>query len=617
MSDVAERKALDLPTILDHAAALHAAHPSGPLPNGGQPYPDADHLASLPSAGTPYGDRKRLLVDLVRSVYHAVPSSTHAGKQLAEALASTHVDRRLAVRLSESVAHFDPSWRQQVGRELAYGGRERGTVSVGLALLTGVAEHNDAGPVRTLGLLCRPLGELAIRVLRGIPGAAGDLVWLAERSDPWRHAQAVEALCALAEPVTFGWLLKHGVRLDGPSITTAHRIAETVNIADQLAIDDINEDVVEQVGRVLLAMTQRAAGNAELRRYAAAQTALTRFAYAAPIMTATLDRLALIVGLLTDLDIGQAATLGWPRQELDRMRSALDHLLAQPAWVEVLETAVRSADPKIYHRAQWVVWARTTNRRPQPTGNTMDKATSRISIRVAVADPEYAGAVETRIFIDDRPIVVETFTAGPAEPPEYLLGVDHRLHADVEPHEVRLAEADCTEGCCGALYVTIQRRGDKVVWCDWRNPDTSDLTVPTFTFDAAQYDAEIARAESDHTWEWHERTVARLVRERLGEEPELLGRWDCHPGWMAAHPNDRGRIHVSYFYPRRPSAGEEPWLQFVAVLNVPAGQPAKVANDIVRALGDNDPRRQDRIAGGSQEAAQQLGFQWPPNRMQD
>lgn len=490
-------------------------------------------------------------------------------------------------------------------------------MSVGLALLTGVAEHNDASPVRTLGLLSRPIGEMAIRVLRDIPGAAGDLVWLAERSDPWRHAQAVEALCALADPVAFDWLLEHGIRLDGPSTATARRIAETVDIADRLAAGDINEDVVEQVGRVLLAMTQRAAGNAELRKYVDAQTAVIRFAHAAPIMTATFDRYALIVALLTDLDVGQAATLDWPRQELDRVRSALDHLLAQPAWVDVLETAVRSADPKIYRRAHWAVWARITNRWPQPAGNTVDKATSRVSIRVAVADPEYSGTVETRIFIDDRPIVVEAFTAGPAEPPEYLLGLDHRLHAGVEPHEVRLAEADCTEGCCGALYVTIQRCGDEVVWRGWRNPDTSSLALPAFTFDAAQYDAEVARAESDHTWEWLERTVARLVRKRLREEPELLGRWDCQPGWMEARANDRGRIHVSYLYPRRPSAGKDPWLQFVAVLEVPAGDAANVANDIVRELCDGDPRRQEWLAGGSQEAAQQLGFQWPPNRTQN
>jgi hypothetical protein len=614
VSDVAERRALDPPTMLDHTTALYAAHPYGPLPNGGRPFPDADHVAGLPSAGVSYGNRKRLVADLVRSVYHAVPSPVDAGKRLAEALASTRVDRLVAGSLLEAVTDLDPRWRQQVGRELAYGGRQRGTVSVGLALLTGVAEPNDVGPVRMLGLLSRPLGELAIRVLRGIPGAADDLIWLAERSDPWRHARAVEALCALAEPVTFDWLLKYGVRFDGPSITTARRIAETVNIADRLAADDIDEDVVERVGRVLLAMTQRAAGNSELRGYADARTAVTRFAHAASIMTATFDRYALIAALLADLAVGQAATLGWSRQELDRVRSAFDDLLAQPAWVDVLETAMRSAESRICHRAQWAVWAQTTNRWPPPTGDTVDKATSRISIRVAVADPEYAGAVETRIFIDDRPIVVETFTAGPAEPPEYLLGSDRRLHAGVEPHEVRLAEADCTEGCCGALYVTIQRRGDEIVWRDWRNPDTSGLTVPTFTFDVAQYDAEITRAESDHTWEWHERTVARLVRQHLGGEPELLGGWDCHPGWMEARPNDRGRLHVSYFFPQRPGAGEEPWLQFVAVLDVAAGDPATVASDIVKEFCGSDPRRQDRLAGGSQQAAQQLGFRWPPNR---
>ncbi|WP_346120557.1 hypothetical protein [Micromonospora coerulea] len=74
---------------------------------------------------------------------------------------------------------------------------------------------------------------------------------------------------------------------------------------------------------------------------------------------------------------------------------------------------------------------------------------------------------------------------------------------------------------------------------------------------------------------------------------------------------------MAYYYPRRPSAGAEPWVQFVAVLYVPPGDLATVANDIVRELCDSDPRRQDRLAGGSQEAAQQLGFQWPPNRTQN
>ncbi|MGW4142910.1 hypothetical protein ACWELV_40310 [Streptomyces mirabilis] len=36
---------------------------------------------------------------------------------------------------------------------------------------------------------------------------------------------------------------------------------------------------------------------------------------------------------------------------------------------------------------------------------------------------------------------------------------------------MRLAEASCTEDCCGALCVTIQRDGDYVLWDEWRNPD--------------------------------------------------------------------------------------------------------------------------------------------------
>jgi hypothetical protein len=65
VSDVDERKALARPTFLDHATSLHAAHPDGPLPNSGQPYPDADDVAVLPPTSATYSERKRRLVELV------------------------------------------------------------------------------------------------------------------------------------------------------------------------------------------------------------------------------------------------------------------------------------------------------------------------------------------------------------------------------------------------------------------------------------------------------------------------------------------------------------------------------------------------------------------------
>ncbi len=608
MSDAGKREALEPRTLLEHATILQLAYPDGPLPDGGRPYPDAEHVAGLSRTDEPYSARRRRLVEVVTSVYEAEPSAHRACRVVADALTSMRVEPRFARPLAEAVASVDPTWRRRVGRELAYHSRERGKVIVGLALLSGVAGPGDTAPVRLLGLLSRDFGETAIRVLRQIPGAAGDLVWLAERSDPWRHAQAVEALCLLGEPITFGWLLREGVRPGEPSATNARTTAETVGLSEVLGDDEIGEDVIEQAGRLLVAMTLRGAGNAELRRYIDAPTALVRFARAAGTMNATFDRYATIVSLLADLHVGQAATLNWPSDELGWIRATLERLLDQPAWAGVMDVAKRSADRAIYHRARWAALVRTTCRQVSLTGLSMNGEHSRIAIRVSVPDPQLSGTVETNVFVDGRPVVAEAFTAGPAEQPEYLLGPDHRLHADVAPHQVRLAEADCTEGCCGALYVTIERRGDEVIWRDWHNPDRSSLDLPTFHFDAAQYDAEIARAENDHSWEWPDRTVARLLRDRLREQPDLLGRWDCHPGWVAARPNDRGRVHVSYFYPQRPAGVEDLWLQFVAVIELPAGDPEIVVDEIVRGISDTDPRRQQWLAGGSAEAAQAFGF---------
>ncbi|GIF94966.1 hypothetical protein [Catellatospora citrea] len=646
MTQVDERAALAPRTILEHAELLHFTHPDGPLPDGGRPYPDAERHAGLPQTGRRTAASDKALVDLVTSVYRAEPAAARARFALAEALRPVGVASRGGGPLIEAVASFDPRWRHRVGRHLACTGTERSQVLVGLILLGGVAGPDDALPVRLLGLLGRHFGEPAIRVLRQIP-AADDLIWLAERSDPLRHSHAVAALCALADPATFGWLLREGVRSGEPSVQHARSVAETVDLPDLLNADVpmgrrpsstqgdgkapflhlSDAEVVEQAGWLLATMMGREAGNAELRRYAGAGSALAGFTRGAGRMRPGLDRYAMVVSVLADLHAGQAATLPLPEGELSAMRAALARLLDEPAWAAVRADAERSADPATRHRAQWARATRTACRltppaaesdgQAPPDGAPADGGRSSFAIRVAVGDPGRRGGVETRIFIDRRPVVGEAFDKGPSEQPEYLLGPEHRLRAGDEPHEVRLAEAECTEGCCGALYVTVERQGAEVVWRDWRNPDRTGVDLPSFRFAAHEYDAEVARAEGDHSWEWPDRTVARLVRARLRQEPDLLGRWDCHPGWLSAGPHGSGQVHVSYFHPRRPSLADEPWLQFVAVLDVPPGEPESVADEVVRQLADTDPRRPERLSGGSAGAVEALGFDWPASRRPD
>lgn len=100
------------------------------------------------------------------------------------------------------------------------------------------------------------------------------------------------------------------------------------------------------------------------------------------------------------------------------------------------------------------------------------------------------------------------------------------LAVTTAPRRVLITEPACTAGCCGALYVTVRREGDRVIWDAWEN--TSDITaVPAdIHFDAAQYEAELARAAADRSWEEPVDTVARLLEQTLVDSG-WFERWGC------------------------------------------------------------------------------------------
>ncbi|MFF7577694.1 hypothetical protein OG963_39600 [Streptomyces sp. NBC_01707] len=58
--------------------------------------------------------------------------------------------------------------------------------------------------------------------------------------------------------------------------------------------------------------------------------------------------------------------------------------------------------------------------------------------------------------------------------------------------------------------------------------------LAAYRFDAVVYDAEIARAETDHSWSRPARTTARLIKAGLVERPDLLSRWDAKRGWISS-----------------------------------------------------------------------------------
>jgi hypothetical protein len=233
-----------------------------------------------------------------------------------------------------------------------------------------------------------------------------------------------------------------------------------------------------------------------------------------------------------------------------------------------------------------------------------------------VRDPADPDTVEVRLLIDGRPLVPEAFGKGAANSPEYLLD-SGRLRAAAEPREVQLAEAYCTEGCCGALYVTIRREGDQVVWSDWRRPPTRQpqAELPEYRFDAADYDTEIERAENDRSWAWPARNTARSIAAGLRDQPDLLTRWDGQVGWIGTDFHDQDTTVVSFTYWPGLAAGQRdkdgPWLQFIWSLPDDGTPPENQAAAALRQLAEQDPKTYAQVRGGSRSHAEALGFPWP------
>ena len=313
-----------------------------------------------------------------------------------------------------------------------------------------------------------------------------------------------------------------------------------------------------------------------------------------------------LLSLALDLHSGPSVLLDWQFGQREVLLDALEAVLSSPSWATVLES--EPEDPAERRRVHWI---RRTTRQPfsHPTA-------SRLRVETTVRDPADPDTVEARLLLDGRPLVPEAFGKGPANSPEYLLD-SGRLRATAEPREVQLAEAYCTEGCCGALYVTICREGAEVVWRDWRRPRALPpaAELPEYRFEAADYDAEVERAENDRSWAWPARHTARLIAAGLRDQPDLLTRWDSRVGWIGTDFHVTDTTTLSFTYWPGLAAGQQdkkgPWLQFIWGLPDDGTPPEVQAAAALRQLAEQDPKNYAEVRGGSPSYAEALGFRWP------
>ncbi|MFB7874267.1 hypothetical protein ACFC06_03375 [Nocardia sp. NPDC056064] len=462
---------------------------------------------------------------------------------------------------------LEPSPRlRETARWLVRYGTDLHAVRVGLGLFRGNAEQCDIAELVVVGLLSGA-DQLALAVLATIPGAESGIIWLAARSREAIRSQAAQFLVNRPDPLVQHWVRSTPRHLLRGQL--ARQIAETHRLAVILSGPTVSDARWDQTGNLLLAMMSARDDDAEIGNYADAAEVCCRWVALAGQRPPTLDRAAVLASVAEDLRTGAVAPVVDERRGelLDRIEEVLS---AQP-WVEMLESSRTSGDRVVARRARWIAG------RPAPR----EGLTDRFAVRVVVEDPDSVGypQVEARIVIDGMPIVVTAFGKGRAAP-ESLLD-SGGLRATADPNQIRLAEAHCAEECCGGLHVTVLREGLEVVWTGWRSSKKRALPSE-MRFDADAYDREVARAEQDRRWEWPARTVARLVRDGLRDDPIILGRWGCRLDWCDAWLYDYDTVRVGLHYPAHPVVN--------LVVDVGARAAESVAGEILEMLRSADPR---------------------------
>lgn len=591
-------------SLYAYALRLYQSKPDGRLPHGGHPFPDSPPRRAALGWREAEESVRESLAPLLSD-----PDTVRAADEIHRRLHTLGIRDRHVQAAMDNLALEDTledtAAARALGRRLTRTGTSTLTVNVGIALLARLGEPEDVPYLTVLGLL-RVLTRPVVGALTALDCPTAALVRLANHAENRALRHLIDAIATRDDHEARTRLINAPLAPGTVGPSTARRIAEAVQLADILSEEQIDTQVVAQAGRLLSRMTGLRDYQPEVVSYQQATTTYDAFVARASQLPPRLDHYAILLSVSLDLHSGPSVLLDWQPGQREALLRALEAVLSNQSW-----TAVAESEPEEPAERRRVHWVRRTARQP------FHRATvSRFRVEATVRDPADLDTVEARVLIDGRPLVPEAFGKGPAHSPEYLLD-GGRLRAAAEPREVQLAEAYCTEGCCGALYVTICREGDQVVWRDWRRPPARQprAELPEYRFDAGDYDAEIERAENDRSWAWPARNTARLIAAGLRDQPDLLTRWDGQVGWIGTDFHDQDSTTISFTYWPGLGAGQRhrdgPWLQFIWSLPDDGTPPENQASAALRRLVDQDPKTYAQVRGGSRSHAETLGFPWP------
>ncbi|WP_199041577.1 hypothetical protein [Glycomyces salinus] len=513
--------------------------------------------------------------DLLRA---AAPGSADDLDRLCERLRGIQYNQVLRLKHPDTELGLEPELSRVIALHLLRTGRTRLEIMTGLDLLATDLREEDIDLVREIALLQHGYGFTASEMLRASQRPGHSLYWLAVRSSPPDQALYADLLGMLSAE-------------DMEELLTGLSVPDSIEILRMMSHRSQTPKWIKGSKHFTTALAQ-AAKRPEL--FGSGITGLVA-------ITQVRDDLLYGHSALLDLEQGTRATVA--RDLLTALRA--------PQARELVSSAL--ADDPQDSEAIWL------HRYIENADDRDGDFPPGLAIRIATPAPSTRQAPRTHLVVDGVPLVTSLFDHGAAGIPPVLLHRNQGLRTSAEVHEVWLAEADCTEGCCGVLAVRIRRdeATGRVLW-DVKATRGGTETAQ-FAFDAREYDAEVARAEADYSWEWPALRAARMLNRRLRDDPSLLSRWDCCNYGAVSWNFDRSILRLILWHPEPPNP-DRPWLQFQYRTEIPDATSvdddavAATVEEILERLRTNDPKSIGKLCGGSEENAKALGYPWPPVR---
>ncbi|MGW6980753.1 hypothetical protein ACWGE1_15100 [Streptomyces sp. NPDC054932] len=588
-------------SLYDYALFRHGIEPDGQVPSEGYPLPDGSPPEPSGKGLTWKKTHSTVAAALLPPLADPDPvrAAEAVHRRVADLLMPHHILHGHAARLFPA----DEDAARRTARQLIRTGTSAAAVGVGMALLNRLGEAEDVPYLKALGML-QGLGSPAAAALDRLDRQASALLILSGRTRSDRLKPLRAAAAAGDARGTRTALLTLG---QGPPAGSPRRVAEAADLHGLLrAHPEDDAELISTALRLLHSMSRQLDHRADILDYGPAVAVYERVLAAADRLPPTLAHHTLLLSTALDLHSGPAALLDWGPGRRETLLDGLDRLLAGAPWTAVRADVGEGAEVR---RADWI----RRNARLPFTRTAAVGPLPRWEVAV-VHTTAATSAVETRILVDGLPLLPALFEVGPCIRPELLLD-NGRLRAGPQPREVRLAAAYCAESCCGALYVTIRREGTEVVWDGWRGAALPQ--PPAYRFDAAAYDAELERAEGDHSWCWPARGTARLIEAGLRDRPDLLSRWDIDRCWAITdwREPEKTLIRFAFAPPGRaedPQEGRPVRLFFEWPLPYDDGSPPQDrAAAVLEQFAVSDPKGFARLHEGSRALAESLGYNWP------